>query len=138
MKIIIYLKKTLTRTNVLWYNCSRYWSAMWVGLYVAIEGTYSERVCVFFMFKDLINRLKSKWDNRKWTMYLFYNGILIGKKKIRNVNEIDTVFVRVVGHKTLFGSNMVGLVVKPIKLLKTDEKRKKTYWGTTFEKGVDI
>lgn len=86
------------------------------------------------MFKKLIN----KWNNRKWTMYLFYNGILIGKVKINDVNEIDTVFIRVIGHKALFGSNNVGLMVKPIKLLKTDEKRKKTYWGTTFEKGVDI
>ena len=81
---------------------------------------------------------KKIWENRKWKMYLFYNGVLIGKIKINDVNEIDTVFLRVIGHKALFGSNNVGLMVKPIKLLKTDEKRKKTYWGTTFELGVDI
>lgn len=86
------------------------------------------------MFKKIIK----KWNSRKWTMYLFYNGILIGKTKINDVNEIDTIFIRAIGHKSLFGSNNVGLMVKPIKLLKTDEKHKKTYWGTTFEKGVDI
>lgn len=82
--------------------------------------------------------LKKIWKNRKWKMYLFYNGILIGKKRIKNVDEITTVYLRVIGHRELFGSNNVGIVVKPIKLLKTDEKHKKTYWGTTFEIGVDI
>ena len=86
----------------------------------------------------MFNYLKRLWKSRKWKMYLFYNGILIGKIKINDVNEIDTVYLRVIGHKALFGSNNVGLMVRPIKLLKTDEKRKKTYWGTTFEIGVDI
>ena len=89
----------------------------------------------FFMLKDIVKKYKK---NKKWKMYLFYNGILIGKTKLRDVNEIDAIFLRVIGHKALFGSNNVGLVVRPIKLLKTDEKRKKTYWGTTFEMGVDI
>lgn len=87
-----------------------------------------------FMFE----KLKKRYENRKWKMYLFYNGILIGKVKINNANEIDTVYLRVIGHKALFGSNNVGIMVKPIKLLKTDEERKITYWGTTFEKGVDM
>lgn len=86
----------------------------------------------------MFNKIKEMWNNRKWKMYLFYNGVLIGKIKINNVNEIDTVYLRVIGHKALFGSNSVGLMVRPIKLLKTDEKHKKTYWGTTFETGVEI
>lgn len=87
------------------------------------------------MFKKIVEKYKR---NKKWKMYLFYNGILIGKKRIKVVDEINTVYLRVIGHRELFGSNNVGLMVKPIKLLKTDEKRKKTYWGTTFEMGVDI
>lgn len=86
----------------------------------------------------MFEKLKKKWQNRSWKMYLFYNGILIGKIKINDVNEIDTIFIRVIGHKALFGSHVVGLMVKPVKLLKTDERHKKTYWGTTFERGVDI
>ena len=86
----------------------------------------------------MFSKIKEMWKNRKWKMYLFYNGVLIGKIKINNVNEINTVYLRVIGHKALFGSNNVGLMVRPIKLLKTDEKHKKTYWGTTFETGVEI
>jgi len=29
-------------------------------------------------------------------------------------------------------------MVRPTRLLKTDEKKKKTYWGVCFEKGVDV
>ena len=90
------------------------------------------------MFNKLINEIKRKWNNRKWTMYLFYNGILIKKVKINSGEEIDTVFIRVIGHKAMFGAHVVGLVVKPVKLLKTDEKGKKTYWGVIFEKGEEV
>ena len=75
------------------------------------------------------------FKNDKWTMYLFYNGVKIKKIKI---TDIDTTYIVVVGHKKLFGKWIVGLMVKPVKLLKTDEKNKKTYWGVVFEKGVDM
>lgn len=71
-------------------------------------------------------------------MYLFYNGILIKKIKIADYKDLDSVFIRVVGHKSLFGSHLVGLVVKPVKLLKTDEKHKKIYFGTSLEMGADL
>lgn len=74
----------------------------------------------------------------KWTMYLFYDGICIKKVKIEDKEDIDTRYIRVYGHKRLFGKWIVGLMIKPIKLLKTDEKNKKTYWGVVFERGVDI
>jgi hypothetical protein len=32
----------------------------------------------------------------------------------------------------------VGLIVKPIRLLKNDEKKRKTYWGTMYETGIEI
>jgi len=90
-------------------------------------------VCLF-----MLQRLKQKWNNRKWTMYLFYNGVLIAKRKISDKSEIETLFVRAIGRKNIFGSNNVGLMVKPKKLLKTDEKHKKIYFGTTLEMGVDL
>lgn len=78
------------------------------------------------------------FKNDKWTMYLFYNGVKIKKIKITDKEDIDTTYIVVVGHKKLFGKWVVGLMVKPVKLLKTDEKNKKTYWGVVFEKGVDM
>lgn len=85
------------------------------------------------MFKKILQ----KYKNRKWKMYLFYNGICIKKIRVRN-KPVEAIYIRVLGHKALFGSNNVGLVVKPIKLLKRDDKHKKVYWGVTFEMGVDI
>ncbi len=76
--------------------------------------------------------------NKKWTIYLFYNGICIKKLKIDGKKEIETMYIRVYGHKKLFGKWIVGLMVEPKKLLKTDEDKKKTYWGVVFEKGVDL
>lgn len=71
-------------------------------------------------------------------MYLFYNGICIKKIKVHDYKELDTFYIKVYGHKKMFGKYIVGLLVKPIRLLKTDEKKRKTYWGVIFEKGVDI
>lgn len=76
--------------------------------------------------------------NKKWTIYLFYNGICIKKLKMNGKNKIETMYIRVYGHKKLFGKWIVGLMVEPKKLLKTDEDKKKTYWGVVFEKGVDL
>ena len=81
----------------------------------------------FFVFKK-----------KNWTMYLFYNGIKIKKIKINDKSDLDTRYIIVVGHKKLFGKWIVGLMVKPTKLLKTDEEKKTTYWGVVFEKGVDF
>lgn len=71
-------------------------------------------------------------------MYLFYNGICIKRIKINDKEDIDTMSIIVIGHRALFGKWIVRLVVKPIKLLKTDGKALKTYWGVAHEKGVDI
>lgn len=76
--------------------------------------------------------------NKKWTIYLFYNGICIKKLKIDGKKNIETMYIRVYGHKKLFGKWIVGLMVEPKKLLKTDEDKKKTYWGVVFERGVDL
>ena len=78
--------------------------------------------------------------NKKWTLYLYYSGILIGKKKIGE-NEApgeNNYVLNVYFKKKLFGSNKVGLVVKPIRLLKNDDDKKRTYWGTTLETGIEI
>lgn len=76
----------------------------------------------------------------KWKLYLFYNGILIKKIKIED-NEApanNVYFITVIGKKSVFGSNLVKIAVRPKVLLDNNEKDKKTYWGVVFEKGVNI
>lgn len=80
------------------------------------------------------------FKKKKWTLLLYFNGILIKKVKI-DENEApreNTYEVNVWFKKQIFKSNKVNIVVKPIKLLKTDEPNRKTYWGTILEEGIDI
>ena len=91
-------------------------------------GTRSGKDVCFFVFKN------------KWQLHLFYNGIKIKKLRI-NENEApadEVYFIKVYGKKNIFGSNIVEIAVRPKVLLKTDDKKKKTYWGVVFEKGVNI
>ncbi len=84
--------------------------------------------------------LKKKKDNKLWTLFLFYDGFLIKKVKINEDEKITNkvLFITVYGMKHLFGKNKVSLMVRPIRLLKTEEEKKRTYWGVGFEKGVDV
>ena len=81
-----------------------------------------------------------KNKNDKWKLYLFYNGMLIKKVKInKDEAPADKVyFIKVYGKKSMFGSNMVSLAVRPRVLLDNDENKKRTYWGVVFEKGVSV
>lgn len=78
--------------------------------------------------------------NKKWTLYLYYSGILVAKLKI-NENEApaeNSYVVRTFFKKKIFGTNTAGVILRPTRLLLNDEKHKKTYWGTTFETGIQI
>jgi len=88
-------------------------------------------MCVFFVFRKIDN---------KWKLYLFYNGMLIKKVRINKEEApADNVyFIRVYGKKSMFGSNVVSIAVRPKVLLDNDEKKKRTYWGVVFEKGVNV
>ena len=83
-----------------------------------------------------------KKDNNLWTLFLFYDGILIKKVKmpIDNSTQINeqVLFIKVYGHRKLFGKNIITLMVRPKRLLKTEEEKKRTYWGVVFEKGVEV
>ena len=88
------------------------------------------------MKKLKVKQLKSK----KWTLYLYYMGVLVKKVKI-NQDEApseNSYVINVYFKKKLFGTNKAGIIVKPIRLLKNDEINKKTYWGTTLETGIEI
>jgi hypothetical protein len=77
---------------------------------------------------------------KKWTLYLYYSGVLIKKLKIeeQEAPADNNYVVNVYFKKKIFGSNKVGVIVRPIRLLRNDEKNRKTYWGTTLETGIDI
>ena len=77
---------------------------------------------------------------KKWELYLYYNGVLIKKIRI-DENEApaqNSYAIRVFFKKKLFGNLIAGVVVRPIRLLKNDEKNRKTYWGTTLETGLEV
>ena len=81
-----------------------------------------------------------KHKKKKWKLYLYYNGVLIKKLKI-DENEAPAkngYAIRVFFKKKLFGNIIAGVVVRPIRLLKNDEKSRKTYWGTTLETGLEV
>lgn len=81
-----------------------------------------------------------KHKKKKWELYLYYNGVLIKKIRI-DENEApaqNSYAIRVFFKKKLFGNLIAGVVVRPIRLLKNDEKNKKTYWGTTLETGLEV
>lgn len=74
---------------------------------------------------------------KKWVLYLYYNGILIKRLKINDIDDIKVMSINIWFHKELFGRIKINAVIRPVKLLYTDEDNKKTYWGVVFEKGVD-
>ena len=77
---------------------------------------------------------------KKWALYLYYNGVRIKKLKI-DENEApaeNSYAINVWFKKQLFKNNLAGVIVRPVRLLKNDEKNRKTYWGTTLETGIEI
>lgn len=77
---------------------------------------------------------------KKWTLYLYYNGVRIKKLKI-DENEApaeNSYVINVWFKKQLFKNNLAGVIVRPVRLLKNDDKHRKTYWGTTLETGIEI
>lgn len=77
---------------------------------------------------------------KKWKLYLYYNGVLIKKLRISEdeAPAQNSYAIRVYFKKQLFKNVIAGVVVRPIRLLKNDEKHRKTYWGTTLETGIEV
>lgn len=88
----------------------------------------------------MINKIKNKWKHRKWKLYMYYNGIHIKTVKINehaaptNISMPINVWFK----KQLFANNKVGIIVRPVRIIKNDEKKKKTYWEIVLEQGVEI
>jgi len=101
---------------------------------------------VFFVFKKIFSSVSNVFTGiidrifrkKRWDLYLYYNGIMIKRVKIKNGEEIKPMSINIVGHKELFGKSKIRTVICPVKLLLTEESKKKTHWGVIFEKGVDV
>ena len=76
---------------------------------------------------------------KQWKLYLYYNGVLIKKVRISEDEKPgeNNYAVRVFFKQQLFKNIVASVVVRPVRLLKTDENKKKTYWGVTMETGVE-
>ena len=88
----------------------------------------------------MIDKIKKKYQHRKWTLFLYYNGVLIKRIRI-DENEAptrNTYVINVWFKKQIFKNNKVNIVVRPKVLLKNDEENKKTYWGVVLEEGTVI
>ena len=81
-----------------------------------------------------------KTREKKWTLYLYYNGVLIKKVKIgeSEAPAENNYAIKVYFKKQLFSNHIVSVIVKPIRLLKNDDKKRRTYWGTTLETGIEV
>ena len=85
----------------------------------------------------MLKKIKALWKNRKWTLYLYYNGIRIKRLKIDDISDIKPTSINILGHKELFGKSQINALIRPVRLLLTEESKKRTHWGVVFEKGVE-
>ena len=78
--------------------------------------------------------------SKKWKLYMYYTNIHIKTIKIKEntaPNEL-TIPINVWFKKQLFANNRVGIIVRPVRIIKNDEKNRKTYWEVTLEQGVEV
>ena len=87
------------------------------------------------VFTGIIDKIFRK---KRWDLYLYYNGVLIKRTKIDDIEDIKTMSINIVGHKELFGKSKIRTVISPVKLLLTEEDKKKTHWGVVLTKGVEF
>lgn len=88
----------------------------------------------------MINKLKKKYQHRKWALFLYYNGVLVKKLKI-DENEApseNSYVINVWFKQQIFKNIKANIIVRPKVLLKNDEINKKTYWGVVLEEGKVI
>ena len=77
----------------------------------------------------------------KWTLYAYFNGILIKKIKIsKDEAPADNLYIiNVWFKKQIFKSNKVNIIVRPTAIITNDEKNKKTYWQVELQdKGIRL
>lgn len=90
----------------------------------------------------MINKIKTLWENRKWNLYLYYDGIRIKKLKVYRYELEDLknkdYQIKVYFKKQLFKANIVEIIVSPKVLLHTDDKKRKVCIGVVIERGIEL
>lgn len=88
----------------------------------------------------MIEKIKQKIKHRRWKLYLYYNSIHIKTIKIKENTAPKEIVkpINVYFKKQLFANNKVGIIIRPVRIIKNDEKNKKTYWEVILEQGVDV
>ena len=102
---------------------------------------------MLFLLGDIMKKLKKlikkirkhlKRRNDRWTLYLYYNGLLVKRLKIdKNEAPNDNSYCITIRNKNIY-KGRTSIIARPVRLLKNDEKHKRTYWGITHELGVEI
>ena len=90
--------------------------------------------------RRLVKRIKKYIKNKKdrWTLYLYYDGMLVKTLKIdKDEAPVDQTYCITIRNRNLY-KGKVSVIVRPIRLLKNDEKHHRTYWGVSHELGVEI
>lgn len=88
------------------------------------------------LVREIKKYIKNK--NDRWTLYLYYDGMLVKKIKIdKDEAPADQTYCITIRNRNLY-KGKVSVIVRPIRLLKNDEKHHRTYWGVSHELGVEI
>ena len=90
--------------------------------------------------RRLVKKIKKYIKNKKdrWTLYLYYDGMLVKTLKIdKDEAPADQTYCITIRNRNLY-KGKVSVIVRPIRLLKNDEKHHRTYWGVSHERGVEI
>lgn len=87
-----------------------------------------------------MKKVKKLWKHRRWKLYMYYHGIHIKTIKIKeNTAPTElTIPMTVWFRKQLFANNRVSIIARPVRIIKNDEKNKKTYWEVILEQGVEV
>ncbi len=88
---------------------------------------------MFFVFKKIFISISNVFTGiidkifrkKRWDLYLYYNGIFIKRVKIDDIDDIKPMSINILGHKELFGRAKIKAVISPVKLLLTEESKKK-------------
>lgn len=94
------------------------------------------------MFKKIVELFKKLNELKRWSMYIYYNGILIKKIKIKKEVLEDLknkqYVINVFNKRQLFKSILVNIVVRPVVLLKVNATQRKVYVGVVLEEGQSL
>lgn len=90
----------------------------------------------------MINEIKRLMDQRRWNLYLYYDGVRIKRLRVYR-DELEDLKnkryrIKVFFKKQLFKSNIVEIIVNPVVILHTDEEERIVCVGVVIEPGTRL